>query len=64
MDTVNAKKRWMTIYWRVNKFLKKSHIVTHPFFFISRSKCIALYQQLVRTAEMCGAQVQAFPTTH
>jgi hypothetical protein len=29
MDTVNAKKRWMTIYWGVNKFLKKSHIVTH-----------------------------------
>jgi hypothetical protein len=28
MDTVNAKKRWTTIYWRVNKFLKKSHIVT------------------------------------
>jgi hypothetical protein len=29
MDTVNAKKRWMTIYWRVNKFLKKCYIVTH-----------------------------------
>jgi hypothetical protein len=28
MVTVNAKKRWTTIYWRVNKFLKKSHIVT------------------------------------
>jgi hypothetical protein len=28
MDTVNAKKRWTTIYWRVNKFLKESHIVT------------------------------------
>jgi hypothetical protein len=28
MDTVNAKKRWTSIYWRVNKFLKKSHIVT------------------------------------
>jgi hypothetical protein len=28
MDTVNAKKRWTTIYRRVNKFLKKSHIVT------------------------------------
>jgi hypothetical protein len=27
MDTVNAKKRWTTIYWRVNKFLKESHIV-------------------------------------
>jgi hypothetical protein len=27
-DTVNAKKRWTTIYWRVNKFLKESHIVT------------------------------------
>jgi hypothetical protein len=26
MDTVNAKKRWTTIYWRV-KFLKESHIV-------------------------------------
>jgi hypothetical protein len=22
MDTVNAKKRWKTIYWRVNKHLK------------------------------------------
>jgi hypothetical protein len=22
MDTVNEKKRWTTIYWRVNKFLK------------------------------------------
>jgi hypothetical protein len=22
MDTVNAKKGWATIYWRVNKFLK------------------------------------------
>jgi hypothetical protein len=21
MDTVNAEKRWTTIYWRVNKFL-------------------------------------------
>jgi hypothetical protein len=28
MDTVNAKKRWTIIYWRVNKFLKESHIVT------------------------------------
>jgi hypothetical protein len=28
MDTVNAKKRWTTIYWRVNKFLKQSHIET------------------------------------
>jgi hypothetical protein len=28
MDTVNAKKRWTTIYWRDNKFLKKCHIVT------------------------------------
>jgi hypothetical protein len=28
MGTVNAKERWTTIYWRVNKFLKKSHIVT------------------------------------
>jgi hypothetical protein len=27
-DTFNAKKRWTTIYWRVNKFLKKSHVVT------------------------------------
>jgi hypothetical protein len=30
MDTVNAKKRWTTIYWRVNKLLKKSHVVTGP----------------------------------
>jgi hypothetical protein len=28
MDTVNAKKRWTTIYWRVNKSLKESHVVT------------------------------------
>jgi hypothetical protein len=28
MDTVNAKKRWTTIYCHVNKFLKESHIVT------------------------------------
>jgi hypothetical protein len=28
MDTDNAKKRWTTVYWRVNKFLKKCHIVT------------------------------------
>jgi hypothetical protein len=28
MDTVNTKKRWTAIYWRVNKFLKKSPIVT------------------------------------
>jgi hypothetical protein len=28
VDTVNAKKRWTTIYWRVNKFLKESHVVT------------------------------------
>jgi hypothetical protein len=27
MDTVNAKKRWKTIYWRVNKLLKVSHKV-------------------------------------
>jgi hypothetical protein len=30
-DTVNAKKRWTTkttIYWRVNKFSKESHVVT------------------------------------
>jgi hypothetical protein len=27
MDTVNAKKRWTTIYWQVNKFLKESHVV-------------------------------------
>jgi hypothetical protein len=25
MDTVNAKKRWKTICWRVNKFLKYNH---------------------------------------
>jgi hypothetical protein len=30
MDTVNAKKRWMTIKWRVNKFLKGSHVVACP----------------------------------
>jgi hypothetical protein len=27
IDTVNAKKRWTTIYWRVNK-LQESHQVT------------------------------------
>jgi hypothetical protein len=27
MDTVNAKKRWTTIYWRFHKFLKKSYDV-------------------------------------
>jgi hypothetical protein len=31
MDTVNAKKRWMTIYWPVNKFLiKVPHSDTLP----------------------------------
>jgi hypothetical protein len=28
MDTVNAKKRWKTIFWRVNKYLKQSHLLT------------------------------------
>jgi hypothetical protein len=28
MDTFNAKEKRTTIYWRVNKFLKESHIVT------------------------------------
>jgi hypothetical protein len=28
MDTANSKKRWKTIYWRVNKILKESHIMT------------------------------------
>jgi hypothetical protein len=28
MDNVGAKKIWTSIYWRVNKFLKKCHIVT------------------------------------
>jgi hypothetical protein len=28
MDTVDAKKRRTTISWRVNKFLKESHVVT------------------------------------
>jgi hypothetical protein len=28
MDTVDAKKRWTTIYRRANKLLKESHIVT------------------------------------
>jgi hypothetical protein len=27
MDTVNAKNKWTTIYWRVND-LTESHIVT------------------------------------
>jgi hypothetical protein len=28
METVNAKLRCTTIYWRVNNFFKESHIVT------------------------------------
>jgi hypothetical protein len=28
MDTVNAKKRWKTICWRVNKYLKYCHFLT------------------------------------
>jgi hypothetical protein len=28
MGNVNTKKRWTTIYWRVKKFLKESHIVS------------------------------------
>jgi hypothetical protein len=28
MDTINAKNRRTTIYWRVNKLLKKSHLMT------------------------------------
>jgi hypothetical protein len=27
MDTVNAKKRWKTTYWHVNKYLKLSHLL-------------------------------------
>jgi hypothetical protein len=27
MDTVNAKKRWKTICWRGNKYLKYSHLL-------------------------------------
>jgi hypothetical protein len=27
MDTVNAKKRWTTIYWRAKFFLKGSDVV-------------------------------------
>jgi hypothetical protein len=27
MDTVNAKKRWKTICWRVNKYLKYNHLL-------------------------------------
>jgi hypothetical protein len=26
MDTVNAKQRWTTVYWHVNKFLRASII--------------------------------------
>jgi hypothetical protein len=26
MDTVNAKKRWKTNCWRVNKYLKYNHL--------------------------------------
>jgi hypothetical protein len=29
IDTVDAKKRWTIIYWCVNIFLKKSHVVIH-----------------------------------
>jgi hypothetical protein len=28
INTVNAKKKWTIIYWRVNKLLKESHLVT------------------------------------
>jgi hypothetical protein len=28
MDTVNAKKIWKTICWRVNKYLKYRHLLT------------------------------------
>jgi hypothetical protein len=28
MDTIKAEKRWTTIYCRVKKFLKESHLVT------------------------------------
>jgi hypothetical protein len=28
MDTVNAKKQWTTIEWRINKFLKESYKVS------------------------------------
>jgi hypothetical protein len=27
VDTVNAKKRWKTICWRVNKYLKYNHLL-------------------------------------
>jgi hypothetical protein len=27
MDTVNAKKRWKTICWRANKYLKYNHLL-------------------------------------
>jgi hypothetical protein len=27
MDAVNAKKIWVTIYWRLNNFLKECHKV-------------------------------------
>jgi hypothetical protein len=27
MDTVNVKKRWKTISWRVNKYLKYNHLL-------------------------------------
>jgi hypothetical protein len=27
IDTVNAKKRWKTICWRVNKYLKYNHLL-------------------------------------
>jgi hypothetical protein len=52
MDTVNVKKRWTTIYWRVNKFLKESHIVTRvskeraPFLKINDLNVIYLLERL------------------
>jgi hypothetical protein len=40
MDSVNAKKRWTTIYWRVNKFLLKSE---HHFSKINDTNVISFF---------------------
>jgi hypothetical protein len=41
MDSVNTKKRWMTIYWRVNKFMKESHIVSR--YYKERASFLKIY---------------------
>jgi hypothetical protein len=46
MSTVNEKKRWTTIYWRVNRFLKESHVVTRSFLKINDINNISFFERL------------------